>query len=120
MESVEGRAFTTGRMIMPQDFGNIVNYKIHTFFDAFEVAYGAMSYVRITNVVGQNHCSILMALSSNVQFQYGHETGSFLNAFQRFICRRGTPDIIRSDNGTNFVGAEKGLKAAINNWNKPE
>ena len=32
------------------------------------------------------------------------ETDAFLNALHRFIARRGTPDIIRSDNGTNLVG----------------
>lgn len=34
-------------------------------------------------------------------------TAAFLSAFQRFISRRGCPNHIHSDNGTNFVGASK-------------
>ena len=33
----------------------------------------------------------------------------FLNVFRRFIATYGTPETIHSDNGTNFVGAEKEL-----------
>ena len=36
---------------------------------------------------------------------------------ERFIARRGTPSTIWSDNGTNFVGAEKKLLACIKSWN---
>jgi len=45
------------------------------------------------------------------------DTDSFLNCLQRFIARRGEPRLIRSDNGTNFVGAEKELKQEIERWN---
>ncbi|XP_075163194.1 uncharacterized protein LOC142235822 [Haematobia irritans] len=35
---------------------------------------------------------------------------SFLAAFMRFVGRRGLPQKIMSDNGTNFVGAERSLR----------
>lgn len=36
---------------------------------------------------------------------------AFLNVFKRFITRRGCPKNINSDNGLNFVGAERELAA---------
>ena len=41
------------------------------------------------------------------------ETDSFICALKRFISRRGKPKKIRSDNGTNFRGAERELKEAL-------
>ena len=40
-------------------------------------------------------------------------TDSFLQALRRFIFRRGKPQQIYSDNGTNFVGAEKVLRDSL-------
>ncbi|XP_065365684.1 uncharacterized protein LOC135958720 [Calliphora vicina] len=37
-------------------------------------------------------------------------TPNFMAAFQRFISRRGCPNTIFSDNGTNYVGASRQLK----------
>lgn len=37
-------------------------------------------------------------------------TATFLLAFQRFVSRRGCPNTIFSDNGTNFVGASRELE----------
>ena len=42
----------------------------------------------------------------------------FFLSLRRFIVCRGNAENIRSDNGTNFVGAEKKLKAAINKSDK--
>jgi len=42
-------------------------------------------------------------------------TDSFIMALRRFQSRRGSVKIIRSDNGTNFVGAENELKLAVKN-----
>ena len=41
------------------------------------------------------------------------ETDSFLQALRRFVARRGAVREIRSDNGTNLVGAENEIKQAI-------
>ena len=46
------------------------------------------------------------------------DTDSFINGLMRFTSRRGTPERIRSDNGTNFVGGHKELRAAVEHWNE--
>ena len=48
------------------------------------------------------------------------DTDSCINALRRFIARRGQVKEIRSDNGTNFVGANRELKAAAANWNSSQ
>ncbi len=45
------------------------------------------------------------------------DTDSCINALRRFISRRGQVSVIRSDNGTNFVGAERELREALSNLN---
>ena len=41
------------------------------------------------------------------------DTDACINAIRRFISRRGQVSTMRSDNGTNFVGAEKELREAL-------
>ena len=41
------------------------------------------------------------------------DTNSFLNAYRRFVSRRGPVRQLRSDRGTNFIGAENELNAAV-------
>ena len=41
------------------------------------------------------------------------DTDSFINALRRFICRRGAVRCIRSDQGTNFVGARSELAKVL-------
>ena len=48
------------------------------------------------------------------------ETDSFINALRRFIARRGPPSDIYSDNGTNFVGADRELKQSLEQWNQSQ
>ena len=45
------------------------------------------------------------------------DTSSSVMGIERFIMRRGTPRTNWSDNGTNFVGAEKELLACIKSGN---
>ena len=46
------------------------------------------------------------------------DTDSFINAMRRFVARRGNPEEIRSDNGSNFVSGEKELRKCIKDWNQ--
>ena len=45
-------------------------------------------------------------------------TDSFLNAYRRFVCRHGPVQQLRSDQGTNFVGAKNELEAALREMNQ--
>ena len=62
------------------------------------------------------HCLAMRAIHIEVAFSL--DTASFVNALQRFISRRGQPRSITSDNGTNFVGADRELREAIEQWNQ--
>ncbi|XP_036344687.1 uncharacterized protein LOC118753918 [Rhagoletis pomonella] len=44
-------------------------------------------------------------------------TNTCLLCIKSFMCRRGTPVRIRSDNGTNFVGADRELKKQLEDFN---
>ena len=50
----------------------------------------------------------------HIEILHTLETESFLNSFRRFIARRGYPEVVFSDNGTNFVGGEAELRRSMN------
>ncbi|KAK7909879.1 hypothetical protein WMY93_014563 [Mugilogobius chulae] len=49
----------------------------------------------------------------HLEVAYSLTTDSCINAIRRFICRRGSVRQMRSDNGTNFIGAERELREAL-------
>ena len=49
-----------------------------------------------------------------LEVAYGLDTDSFLRAFYRMCNRRGVPEEMIFDNGTNFVGANQELRELIN------
>ncbi|XP_015761459.1 PREDICTED: uncharacterized protein LOC107340608 [Acropora digitifera] len=48
---------------MPAEFGEVASCQIHHFADASQFAYGAVSYLRITNTQGAIYCSFLIGKS---------------------------------------------------------
>ncbi|XP_033105172.1 uncharacterized protein LOC117107577 [Anneissia japonica] len=49
----------------------------------------------------------------HLEMAYALDTNSFLNAFYRMVNRRGLPKEVVSDNGGNFIGADKELRELI-------
>ena len=56
--------------------------------------------------------------ATHLEVAYSLDTDSCINAIRRFIARRGTVKSIRSDNGTNLVGAERELRTSMEQWNQ--
>ncbi len=59
-------------------------------------------------------CLFICFLSKAVHLELVSDltTDGFLAAFSRFAARRGCPSKVWSDNGSNFIGAERELRAA--------
>ena len=60
----------------------------------------------------------LVTRAVHLEMAYALDTTSFLNAFSRFVSRRGTPSYVLSDNGTNFVAGNKELKELVQQLNQ--
>ena len=49
----------------------------------------------------------------HIETAHSLDADAFINCLQRFIARRGKPRVVWSDNGTNFVGAERELREEL-------
>jgi len=57
--------------------------------------------------------SYLATRALHLEVAFLLNTSSFLLALQRFMSRRGKPETLVSDNGTNFVGANRLLREGV-------
>ena len=83
------------------------------YFGPFEVKRGRSTVKRYGVMFT---CLAIRAV--HIEIADSLDTSSCINAIRRFISRRGQVSIMRSDNGTNFVGAEKELRVAIESLNR--
>ncbi|XP_014663229.1 PREDICTED: uncharacterized protein LOC106805948 [Priapulus caudatus] len=84
--------------------------------------FGPFSVKRGRSEVKRYGCifTCLSIRAVHIEVAHSLDTDSFINALERFIARRGEPKEIRSDNGTNFVGAQAELRRAIQQWNQDQ
>jgi len=54
----------------------------------------------------------------HIEIAHALDTNAFLNAFSRFVARRGGVLRMISDNGSNLVGGERELQEGIRRWNQ--
>jgi hypothetical protein len=82
--------------------------------------FGPMLVKRARSRVKRYGCVFTCLVTRAIHIEVSSElsTDSFLQALQRFMARRGRPSVIRSDNGTNFVGGERELRECLESWNQ--
>ena len=78
------------------------------YFGPFKVRYGRSDNKRYG-------CLFTCFQTRAVHIEIGHSlsTDSFLMTLLRFVNRRGVPEVMFSDNGSNFIGAERELRSAL-------
>ena len=81
------------------------------------VDYAGPYIVKITRRVNAKRWLCLFTCTASravhLEVAYSMETDSFLHAFSRMSARRGKPELVVSDNGSNFQGANRELKELI-------
>ncbi|XP_052271561.1 uncharacterized protein LOC127872270 [Dreissena polymorpha] len=82
--------------------------------------FGPLNVKAGRSVLKRYGCIFTCLSSRAVHLEVAHSltTDSFISAFQRFISRRGTPEKVFSDNGTNVVGGQRELQKCMREWNQ--
>ncbi|XP_074031706.1 uncharacterized protein [Leptinotarsa decemlineata] len=63
-------------------------------------------------------CMVTRAI--HLEIAHDLSTNSFINVLRQFGCRRGFPEELYSDNGKNFIGAEKEISQELKKLNQDE
>ena len=90
----------------------------HAPFHYTGVDYMGPIYVKCGRSSPKRYICVFTCLTMRaVHLEVSHslDTSSFLQALNRFIGRRSKPSEIWSDNGSNFIGADRELRAAVQN-----
>lgn len=62
----------------------------------------------------------LVTRAVHIELVQDNSASSFITCFENFVNRRGHCNKLYSDNGKAFVGANKELKVAFQNWTEPD
>ncbi|XP_072022724.1 uncharacterized protein [Amphiura filiformis] len=85
------------------------------YFGPFEIKVGRTTRKRYGAIF-----TCFASRAVHIEVAASLDTASCINALRRFISRRGQVKVMYSDNGTNFVGANKELKQAMEEWKTEE
>ena len=90
-------------------------------FYSVGIDYFGPIHVKVKRSIVKRYGCVFTCLATRaVHIEVSHDlsSDSFIQAFTRFVSRRGPPVEIFSDNGTNFKGAEAEIKIALDGWNQ--
>ena len=71
----------------------------------------------------KQYCDLFTCFASravHIEVANAMDTDSFIQALRRLIASRGAAQSIRSDNGTNFLGASNELKKALDKMDQEQ
>ncbi|XP_070549472.1 uncharacterized protein [Ptychodera flava] len=83
------------------------------YFRPMEVKYGRITEKRYGMIF-----TCMATRAAHLEEAWSLDTDLCINGIRKFIAGRGQVRSIRSDNGTNFIAADKELKESINRWNQ--
>ena len=113
---MQERNSNVGKQLM----ADIPSYRLQFDQPAFACVgvdyFGPVSVKLLRNKTAKRYGCIFTCLTMravHIEIAHSLDTDSFINALRRFIVRRGRPQQISSDNGTNFIGAAKMLRDSL-------
>lgn len=111
------QCFKTNPSTIGQQMGDLPSYRVDTapafqkvgvdFAGPIMIKQSARRAVPVKGYICVFVCMVTKAI--HLEAVEDLSTEAFLGAFQRFVSRRGIPEHVFSDNGTNFVGAKSEL-----------
>ena len=84
------------------------------------IDYFGLFYVSVKRSTEKRWGFLFTCLTRTVHFEVvpTMDTSSCVMGIERFAARRGTPSVLWSDNGTNFIASEKKLLQNVSAWNQ--
>ena len=111
---------TIGQQLMAPLPVERVNPSWHAFAETGVDYFGPFNVRQGRSLVKRYGCifSCLQTRAVHLEVAHSLDTQAFLMCLTRFIARRGSPENLYSDNGTNFVGADRELKMLLRSFDQ--
>ena len=110
----------SGKQLMADILSSRLQVSLPPFFHTGVDYYGPFSVKQGRSSVKRYGCifTCMTTRAVYLELAYSLSTDSFISAQRRFVGRRGCVRHIYSDNSTNFVGADKELRKALEDSNQ--
>lgn len=117
--------YRTKRLLMTQQMAELPSFRTQQAkpFTFVGVDYAGPFNIKTSNLrnapLSKGYIALFICLTTkaiHLEIACDQSTAEFIMVLENFICRRGIPAVIYSDNGGNFVGAESEIQELHNQW----